>query len=424
MSGTVKTTTAKNKERVGQLGQAMKTLDTFTNPNGAANTAMIEAALKSKAALSREYLRMCLLLMAKDDLWDRYFDISINQKTVKIPPFRRLQLSSQERTLLLAEIFNATAVCNQKAKDAEIAMDTTTGTPWDWVKMEGQTPSATLLIYAHKQVLVQDRLVDLMRKPVGDAEVKVPAKDAAAGAAVANAAAGQPKPAAEPARPPAEAKPAAGPANAGGAADKAVVVIGAQKPAPLVLLLNKISFKVPEIEREDSEGPVADPRYIYYSFLLDVSLLPENAPILIERILDCGLPLSIVSLTVERGMDKISANVKIQAGQAHRTLVNVKVECKVLDFSIGIGKVVFAKGKFPTPGDVDKFLKEQTDPVMLSLKREVEKGTLVKESDGSAIEYVVYGDRLKGDVQTCELEKGITVYYGATDHNVPELGRR
>ena len=411
--GTVRTATGKNKESVDSLRKAVKQLDAFMQPGNASNQGMIDVALEKKSALDREYLRMCLLLMGKDNQWDRYFDLGPNKR---IPSWRMLQLQSQERTLLLNEIILAKNAVNKKATDADITLDPAQ-TCWDWVKLEGGTASPKLLIYAHKQIFVQQRLVDLMSEPVK------PVEATAAGLTATPAAA---KAAPEP-------KPAAVPPNAKGAADKGG--IGGEKNQPLVLLLNKILFKVPYID-ESSEAVNVESRYVYYTLNLDVSLLPEHTPILLERIINCGLPLTITSFSIERGMEKIAPQIaaKILGGKSNRTLVNVKIECKLLDFSVGLQKVEFAKDRFASPKEVDKFFSEQTDPVMRALKSEIDRGTVSTSKDNTAagVEYLICGERIvgktkgadnsevKAEVLACELEKGITVHYGVMDPNVPK----
>ena len=398
--GTVSRMKRDHTSRLEELETQKGELERARQPGNSANEAMIEAAEKRKAQLNGEYLKMCLLLIGKDDMIDRYFDIG-----TKIPATKRLNLTPSERTLLLDQILNARTACAKAATDAGIQMDAQQ-LPWDWVKIEGEAPSPTILVYAHKQVYIQRKLMDVMTMPSPTAEAKkkgVEAKEA-------------PKEAA----PAADANPPAPPA-----ADAGVRRVRIDDGvASLAILFNKIAFKTPE-RREDLPF---DPRYVYYTVSLDVSMLPENVPYLIEGITNCGLPLTITSFTIERGMGGgvgPGAAARVQTGQ---TLVTVKVDCKVLDFSGAISKVEFAREQFQKPADVENYLKEkeQQDPLIKALATEMAKGSSAKEPEDprDPILYEIYGDMLNSEPVKCELEKGITVHFGTIEHNVPDLLRR
>ena len=407
--GTVSRMKRDHTSRLSDLETRKGELERFQQPGNVANKRMIEAAEKRKAGLNREYLRMCLLLIGKDDMIDRYFDIG-----TRISPAKRLNLTSSERTLLLNQILNARTACAKAAAEAGIGMDAQQP-PWDWVKIEGEAPSPTILVYAHKQVYIQQRLLDAMTVPAPSPDAK---KDAGAGAKEAAN-----EPAAAPAVPETQANPAAPPAGEA-AAKKATVVKLTEEAPPLVRLFNKVTFKTPE-KQDDA---AFDPRYVHYRVSLDVSMLPDNVSYFIERITNCGLPLSITSFTIERGMgDRIAPAAATRLQATGQTLVTVKIECKVLDFSGAISKVEFARKQFQKATDAESYLKEQQDPVMKALAAEIAKGSSAKEPESSnePIQYEIYGDTLNTEPpMECELEKGITVYFGTIEHNVPDLLRR
>ncbi|HUU69276.1 MAG TPA: hypothetical protein VM186_07120 [Planctomycetota bacterium] len=408
--GTVSRMKGDSASRLEELGRLKDQLDGLRQPGNAANDPMIQAAEKRKAELHREYLRMCLLLIGKDDMIDRFFDIG-----TRIIPARRLNLTPRERTLLLNQILNARDACKQMALDARIGMDTQS-LPWDWLKVEGETPTAKMLIYAHKQVYIQQKLLEAMKGPAPAAEAKGAAEDAKDAGAKADDAAKEPE--AAPAATAEPETPAANPAPDAAAKEGNVVRLAEKEPA-LVPLFNKVIFKIPE-KREDMPF---DPRYVYYTVSLDVSMLPRNVPFLIERIINCGLPLSITSFTIERGMsDRISAAAAARVQTTGQAFVTVKVECKVLDFSGAISKVEFARGQFPDQAAVENYLNQQNDPVMKALATEISKGSFKEPENADApIRCEVYGDMLNSEPMECELEKGITVYFGTVEHNVPEL---
>ena len=371
--GTVRAASARHASALSDLQGTQAKLERAREKGAAANKAMIEAALDRKAALEREYLRMILLLAQKDEALERFLPFS----SEPVLPARVLEMKDKDKNLLRDKTQTERRKCAEDARAAGIETDPNT-VVWDWVKIDGEIPTVQMLIFAQKQLYVQQKLVEIMRQPV---EGSVAA-----------------------------AKPAASPA---------------EKPLPLVLLINKITFKQPltaDGGKGDPRFPF-DPRYGAYMLTIDVSMLPEYVPTLIDRILDCDLPIVMTSYTVERGINDKLPPVIAARVQADRTLVTVRAECAVLDFTVGISRVEFDRQKFPNPESVAAFFKDRTDEVSQALAAQIAKGTLKNvEADSPSLEYVIH-PHLTSQEMKCELEKGIgiTVYYGTLDPNLAEV---
>jgi len=239
---------------------------------------------------------------------------------------------------------------------------------WDFVDLSG-SPRREMWIYAYKQLWIQKALFEIMRKP----------------------------PAAK---------------RAGG---------GTESPKSLVTAINRVEFILPDKEKEEA----FDPRFSYYRFKLDVSMPAANVPTLIERILKHELPFIVESYTVAKRLDERGGTVGIAGGP--QKVVNVRVTCKVVDFTMGISRAFFSSKRFETPQSVLQWLEKEArnDDAAKVILDQITKPGVRRRAVGEGFEYVVYGESITGQAPTeCEIYDGVTLYYSTILKDVPDFRRR
>lgn len=388
---------ARNKERIDELQGGKSALDGMRG--NAANAGMIEAASLQKSNLQKEYGRMLLYLVGKDELLDHY------DPAAKIPPQRILSLDQKE-TVLLRDLVKETKEQLSKDIAAKGILFDPQSSPWDIINLDGALPRPARLVYAYKQLWVQKTLAGVMTQPTVEKERPVVKAEPAAARSTAD------EPAEAGDEPPAEAAPESRRESAEMPRGKAVIYV-----------LDKVQFKTPAANEK------FDPRFVVYSFSVKVALTPANVPAFIEGILKSELPFEIISYSVTKlASETMPSQVTARIDPKDR-LVSMKVDCRVLDFSVGVQKVVFSKERFPEQKDIDEWLQAQVgkDELMTVLKMQMEKEKVSpveqKDDQASYVSYVVYGANAS-DLATYQVDDGVTIHFGCLEQSVPKVGER
>jgi len=183
---------------------------------------------------------------------------------------------------------------------------------------------------------------------------------------------------------------------------------------PPIARLGKVKFE------QYRDTGLRDPRYRHLEFSFEAAMPEANVGIVLERIAKSEFSFVIKSFSARRSAETGSRDVLGQGTDMR--LVAMKVNVRLLDFSMGVGKVEFSMEQFENPESVSQWLEEQTDPVLRVLKAQLEKHD-VKPSVGlESITYLVH--ELPDEVEICEIANGVTLYYGTLESILPESARR
>jgi len=362
-----------NADRIGELDKRITDLKRMART--AARPEMIEAARNHKKDLQREYGRMVLYMIGKDDLLDHFGD------NVTVAPADVLKLTDWQKTRL----GRFHRVCRGEfiAEAEKLGMiPEGAKPPWDFVDLSGN-PKPDVWIYAYKQLWIQKELMGLMKQPVSPRS-GIPTENAA----------GQTHP-------------------------------------PLVTAINSIKFELPQKDKNERQpGYKYEARFSYYRVTVEVSMPAANVPILMERILKHELPLIIESYKVAKALDEKGG--AIGAGGKLQNLVSAELTCKIVDFTMGLSKAVFAGSRFQSPEAVIKWLEKEakSDEMARILRDQIKKKGVKPRNTTFGIEYVVYPRDRKDSLFTStmpaesEIYDGVTIYYGNILECIPDLRRR
>jgi hypothetical protein len=106
-------------------------------------------------------------------------------------------------------------------------------------------------------------------------------------------------------------------------------------------------------------------------------------------------------------------------------LVDVEVKCKVLDFTMGVSKVVFSNKNFGSADSAMQWLQTQAekDDLARIIRNQISKYGVRDRTTDEGFEYDVYGDSMMTceSPTECELYDGVTVAYGTIQQCVPVL---
>jgi len=397
----VRGTAEQNAKSIGTLEKQKRSIQALEA--NAVNLDMIEAAEKHKQELEREYTRMVLFLIGKDDNLDHF------GPDAGVAPGRVLRMTDWQRTAL-----GDFLVKQRQQMEAEAIRLGLTGAPparqpWDFVELKGKS-SDKVRLYAYKQLWVQKELFEIMKKPSPTALASV-------------------------APPPAEAPAPAQPAGTAAAQAETEAEAGAEtedtaeppspqpKSYPLVASIDEINFTLPQ------KGELFDPldRYICHTVNVKVTMYATDVPVFLERILKSELPMTIDSYRIGKStMD--NRRITTLADRPTSGMVDVSLVLRVLDFQMGIGKVTFSGEKFPTPEDVEAWLEDNDDPVIAVIRRQIAKPGVRPRRTDEGIEYSIYGDPERAGslldpgraMVECEIEPGVTIVCGRLVIPMPE----
>jgi hypothetical protein len=272
-----------------------------------------------------------------------------SETTRKILPKKRFNLSETEVGSILRSLELAKSQLTADAREAGLLP--TIETPWHFLsRAEGSdtNPNEDWLLFSHQQLWVQRELLNICRSPVAP-----------------------------------------------------------QDKEPLVSAINLVRYDIEEFRSAE------DDRWAVHTLKLDLTMSESNPPRFAERLLDSGMPIEIRGCSIDRlsaGNDAAlkGAGKRSKYGRA----VNVKLICKVYDFTYGIDKVVFAKSneQFATSENITAWLQQQEAQDMEVLRKQLEdlRPTLRQ----NVIEYEVYGSEMLSDIKECEIRPGVVVSYG------------
>lgn len=384
----VRGTASATDQSIEELAHQKRQIDSIQQK--AVNAGLIEAAAAHKQNLEREYTRMALFLIDKDDNLDKFGPDS------RLAPSQVLNLSGRQRAQLGDTLVAKRQKMERESVNLRIVPPPPATQPWDFVTLTGDS-SEQVYIYAYKQLWVQEELLRIIRQP------------ATAHAAIAPAEAA----------PPAEQPPA----REAEAAEANKAAAPPPRLNPLVTSLNKVEFFLPR--KEELFDPLN--RYTFHNVNVRVTMYANDVPVLLERILKSDLPLMVDSYKISKSMMD-TRSVATVAGRPTSGLVDVQLALRVLDMTMGIGEVIFSAGKFTAPADVEAYLENHTDPAMAVIRRQIKKPGVSPSVRNGEIRYRIYGDPQEARslldagraLVKCEIESGVTVVHGRLVVPLPE----
>jgi len=161
---------ANNKESVETINAQIGELDSI-DP---VNEEMLKTAESFKKNVGREYAKMVLFLIGKDDLLEHYHP-GFDSKPRLYSPREYFKVTSQDRNKVANAIDRAVQHLTEKARVLGLVARDSRDTPWDIIQLTGLqgAPDLSVLQHGQKQYWVQEELLAILERPI-DGEERPP----------------------------------------------------------------------------------------------------------------------------------------------------------------------------------------------------------------------------------------------------------